>query len=81
MAGDFSLVYILVSLFVACIYVIYDTQIIIERAEHGDKDVPTHTMTLFMDLLDLFLKIVQLLIKLQENNEKKKKRRDDWTLK
>ena len=64
MGGEFGLVYIVVGLFVACIYVIYDTQMIIERAEHGDKDVPSHTMILFMDLFDLFIKIVQLLIKL-----------------
>lgn len=77
MGGEFGLVYMLVGLFVACIYVIYDTQMIIERSEHGDKDVPSHTMILFMDLFDLFIKIVQLLIKLQEDGERKKKRRDD----
>jgi len=31
---------------------------IIEMAERGEKDVPTHTMVLFMDMFDLFLKIV-----------------------
>merc|ERR1712086_14660 len=78
MGGEFGMVYLMVGLFVACIYVIYDTQIIIERAEAGDKDVPTHTLTLFMDLFDLFVKIVQLLIKLQEDGERKKRRnRDD----
>merc|ERR1712086_940704 len=78
MGGEFGMIYLMVGLFVACIYVIYDTQIIIERAEAGDKDVPTHTLTLFMDLFDLFVKIVQLLIKLQEDGERKKRRnRDD----
>ena len=78
--GHFGMVYMMVGLFVACLYVIYDTQLIIERAERGDKDVPTHTMTLFMDLFDLFIKIVQLLLKLQEEQKKrenqKKNRRD-----
>jgi hypothetical protein len=31
---------------------------IIERAERGEKDVPTHTMILFVDLFELFIKVV-----------------------
>merc|ERR1711959_255357 len=70
-----SLQYLLITLLVACLYVIYDTQLIIERAEaHNDRDVPKHTMMLFVDLLDLFIKILQILMEL---SDKKKKRRDD----
>jgi len=72
--GQFGMVYIMGGLFVACLYVIYDTQLIIERAERGDKDVPKHTMILFIDLFELFIKVVQLLIKLSEDDKKKKKR-------
>jgi len=61
-----GMVYMMTGLFVACLYVIYDTQIIIEMAERGDKDVPKHTMMLFMDLFDLFIKIVQVLLELQK---------------
>ena len=53
-----NLGFLMVGLFTACLYIIYDTQMIIERAEQGDKDVPKHTMILFLDLFDLFLKIV-----------------------
>jgi len=49
---------------------------IIEQAERGNKDVPTHTMMLFIDLFDLFIKILQILIKLSEDKEDKKKRRN-----
>ena len=66
--------YLMCGLFVACMYIIYDTQIIIEKAERGDKDVPTHTMILFLDLIDLFMKILQILIKLSEDKDKKKRR-------
>lgn len=31
--GEFGLIYLMVGLFVACIYIIYDTQMIIEEAE------------------------------------------------
>jgi len=69
--------YLMISLLVACMYIIYDTQMIIERCEvFGERDVPKHTMILFMDLFDLFIKIVQLLLELQKNQEKKKKRDD-----
>lgn len=69
--------YLLLSLFVACLYIIYDTQMIIERCEaFGERDVPKHTLILFLDLFDLFIKIVQLLMELQKD-DKKKKRRDD----
>ena len=72
----FGMVWLMSGLFVACLYVIYDTQIIIEMAERGDKDVPAHTMMLFIDLFELFIKIVQLLLELQEKSDRKKKRDD-----
>ena len=72
-----SLGYLLLTLFVSCMYIIYDTQMIIERCEtYGERDVPKHTMILFMDLFDLFIKIVQVLLELQDQKDKKK-RRDD----
>lgn len=71
----FALPYLICGLLVACLYIIYDTQVIIERAEHGDKDVPTHAMMLFIDLFDLFIKILRILMELKENE--RKKRRDD----
>eukprot|EP00355_Strombidium_rassoulzadegani_P001534 CAMPEP_0168614440 /NCGR_PEP_ID=MMETSP0449_2-20121227/3976_1 /TAXON_ID=1082188 /ORGANISM="Strombidium rassoulzadegani, Strain ras09" /LENGTH=179 /DNA_ID=CAMNT_0008655121 /DNA_START=231 /DNA_END=770 /DNA_ORIENTATION=- len=74
--ASFGMGYMMVGLFVECLYVIYDTQMIIERAERGDKDVPVHTMMLFIDLFDMFLKIVQILIKLQEGDRKDKRRKD-----
>ena len=50
--------YLLVGLFVACSFIIYDTQLIVERAERGAKDIPTDTMELFVDLFRLFVKIL-----------------------
>ena len=72
---EISMAYLVLGLFVACMYVIYDTQLIIERAERGEKDVPAHVMILFIDLFDLFIKIVQLLIKLNEDQKKKDKKK------
>jgi FtsH-binding integral membrane protein len=74
--GSFGFTYILCGLLVACLYIIYDTQVIIERAERGDKDVPTHTMMLFIDLFDLFIKIVRILQKLQDNKDNERRRKN-----
>lgn len=73
--GSFGLGYMMCGLFLACLYIIYDTQVIIERAERGDKDVPTHTMLLFVDLFDLFIKIVRILQELSNKNEDNDRRR------
>jgi Bax inhibitor 1 len=73
-----NLAYLMFGLLTACLYIIYDTQMIIERAERGDKDVITHAMTLFIDLFELFIRILQILLELQksqeEENERKKRR-------
>ena len=74
--GSAGIGYLMLGLFVECLYVIYDTQIIIEKAESGDKDVPVHTMMIFIDLFDMFLKIVQILMKLQEDDKKDKRRKN-----
>jgi len=70
----YNMAYLLFGLLLACLYIIYDTQMIIERAENGDKDVITHAMLLFVDLFDLFVKILQILIKLKEDGERKNKK-------
>jgi FtsH-binding integral membrane protein len=74
--GYFGMPYLLLSLFIACLYIIYDTQIIIEKAEQGDKDVPTHTMMLFIDMFELFIRIIQILNELNKDKDNKRKRRD-----
>ena len=53
---------LLFGLFLAFLYIIYDTQMIVERAERGEKDVVAHTMILLIDLLDVFFKILKILI-------------------
>jgi hypothetical protein len=36
----------------------------IEKAERGDRDVVKHSLELFIDLFDMFIKIVEILMKL-----------------
>jgi FtsH-binding integral membrane protein len=67
--AHFNMLYIMGGLLSACLYVIYDTQVIIERAERGDKDEISHALTLFLDLFDLFIKILRVLMELQKRQE------------
>lgn len=72
-----NMVYLMFGLVMACLYIIYDTQLIIERAEMGEKDEIHHAMLLFIDLFDLFVRILKILIELnkreEENNRRKRR--------
>lgn len=50
-------------------YIVYDTQVIVERASRGVKDYVTDALTLFIDFLAIFRR---LLIILARNSAKKK---------
>lgn len=44
-------------------YVIYDTQVIIERAAQGSRDFAGHALTLFIDLIQIFIRIMMILMR------------------
>lgn len=44
-----------------CGFVLYDTQLIIEKRRHGDKDFILHSVDLFVDLLGIFRRLVVIL--------------------
>lgn len=54
-------------------YVIYDTQMMIAKANQGSKTVLKHSFELYVDFVALFVRILLLLLKKRESNEKKKK--------
>ncbi|XP_006800611.1 probable Bax inhibitor 1 [Neolamprologus brichardi] len=43
---------------VMCGFVLFDTQLIIEKAENGDKDYIWHCVTLFMDFISIFRRLL-----------------------
>lgn len=57
------------GLLIACGYILFDTQLIVERATHGDLNYIKHALTLFVDLVDLFVRILIILLK---NSQEKK---------
>ena len=70
--GAQGLTYLFIMLFIDCCFLIYNTQLMIERAERGTKDVPSDTMHLFLDLLRLFVRILSILLELSSDKKKKK---------
>lgn len=57
------LVHLYCGLVLFCLYIMYDTQKIIERASNGHFDIAGDVLNLFLDFLNLFIKIVQLYIR------------------
>lgn len=44
-----------------CGFVLYDTQLIIEKRRSGDKDFVAHSVDLFIDFIGIFRRLVIIL--------------------
>jgi FtsH-binding integral membrane protein len=49
------------GLLVMCGFVLYDTQLIIEKRRNGDRDFVTHSLDLFLDFIGIFKRLVIIL--------------------
>jgi len=58
------------GLLVFCGFVIFDTQLIIEKASMGSKDYVTHSLELFLDFVNIFVRLVAILSKGKKKNNK-----------
>ncbi|CAG8603589.1 4690_t:CDS:2 [Dentiscutata erythropus] len=68
-----------IGLAIFCLYVIYDTQLIIYRASQlGSRDVVSHTLDLFIDLVGIFTRLVVLMTE-SEGNANRRKRKNKRT--
>ncbi|CAF1519565.1 unnamed protein product [Rotaria magnacalcarata] len=63
------------GLALACGYILYDTQLIVERANNGDMNYVKHALLLFIDMVDLFVRILIILLKNSQSKEKKSNNR------
>ncbi|NXC91835.1 BI1 inhibitor, partial [Cercotrichas coryphoeus] len=50
-----------VALMIMCGFVLFDTQLIIEKAESGDKDYIWHCIDLFLDFVNIFRELLMIL--------------------
>ena len=51
-------IYSMIGVVLASLYVIFDTQLVVERLSRGDYDTPKHALLLFVDLVQLFIKVL-----------------------
>lgn len=61
------------GLLLMCGFVLYDTQLIIEKRRNGDKDFVAHSVDLFIDFIGIFRRLV---IILTEKEQQRKNRKD-----
>ncbi|KAM6925473.1 putative Bax inhibitor 1 [Xenentodon cancila] len=61
------------GLLVMCGFVLFDTQLIIEKAENGDKDYVWHCVDLFLDFITIFRKLM-IILAMDEKDKKKEKK-------
>lgn len=56
-------------------YVVFDTQLILEKAELGSRDAVGHALDLFMDFISILVRLIIILIKNAEKKDDKRKNR------
>jgi len=61
------------GLAVFCGYVLYDTQVIIEKVAQGQRDYIYHALELFLDFVSIFVRVLIILLE-NSSGESKKKR-------
>jgi len=58
------------GLMLFCGFIIFDTQLMIERAENGNSDFVWDALTLFLDAVNVFVRIIVILTKNKKNERK-----------
>lgn len=72
-----SLIYHLelyLGLFLMCGFIIYDTQLIVEKFRLGNKDFIAHSVLLFVDFFRMFSYIIEILTVKEQQKQKNRKR-------
>lgn len=65
--------YIGLALF--CGYVMFDTQLIVEKVSHGDGDFVWHAVELFVDFVAILVRVLIILLKNSQNDQRRKQTR------
>lgn len=60
------------GLLVMCGFVLYDTQLIIEKRRNGNKDFITHSLDLFVDFIGIFRRLLVILTNKEESQRKRR---------
>lgn len=66
-------IYPYIALVLMCGFVLYDTQLIVEKYRSGDDDYVMHCLLLFMDFIDIFRMLVIILINKEGKKDKRRR--------
>ncbi|CAL1279949.1 unnamed protein product [Larinioides sclopetarius] len=66
--------HIYLGLLVMCAFILYDTQIIMEKRRNGDRDYIWHSVGLFLDLIQIFRYLLVILTDKEKKESNKKKK-------
>lgn len=64
------------GLILLCAFVLYDTQVIVEKANRGDRDCHGHAMDLLIDFVGIVKRLIVIFVRNQERKNEKKRRRN-----
>jgi len=67
-------IYLWGGILLFCGFIMWDTQMIMEKRRRGDKDFIAHSLDLFIDFMQVFRKVLVLLMQKEERNGNKKRR-------
>lgn len=61
------------GLAIMCGFVLYDTQMIVEKRRIGNKDFITHSLDLFVDFISIFRRLLIILTQKEEQSNRRKR--------
>eukprot|EP01101_Sappina_pedata_P003955 TRINITY_DN1613_c0_g1_i1.p1 TRINITY_DN1613_c0_g1~~TRINITY_DN1613_c0_g1_i1.p1 ORF type:complete len:256 (+),score=102.49 TRINITY_DN1613_c0_g1_i1:23-790(+) len=61
------------GLLLMCGFVVFDTQLIVEKAERGDRDFIGHALSFFLDFINIFVRLLIILSKDKKKDERKRR--------
>lgn len=65
-------IHLYLGLLVMCGFIIYDTQLIVEKNRMGSKDYIAHSLDLFLDFINVFRHLLIILTQKEQRNNKRK---------
>ncbi|CAH2264038.1 bax inhibitor 1 [Pararge aegeria] len=68
-----SQVHLYIGLMAMCGFVLFDTQLIIEKRRMGSKDFVQHALELFIDFIGMFRRLLIILTQKEENNRRRRR--------
>jgi Bax inhibitor 1 len=75
-SSTINLLEIYLGCILMCLFVLYDTQLIIERATRGNRDAIWHAAELFVDFVNLSIHLITILVNQNEKKERESRKRN-----